>query len=73
MMDWGQLILRVGGGLAIYGIFGLAIALLIKVIGKRDRLPRWPIYAALVFYVVTTVIGAYVLSEALESEMANSN
>jgi FtsH-binding integral membrane protein len=70
-MDSSELILRVVGGIIIWGLIGLAIAWLIKVLGKRERLPKWPIYVCLGYYVVSTVIGALVLSAALESEFQN--
>ena len=72
-MDLSELILRAVGGIIIWGLIGLAIAWLIKLIGKRERLPKWPIYVCVGYFVISTVIGALVLRAAIKNEMANSS
>ncbi len=66
-------LVRLTLGVIVWGLIGLFIAWLIKVIGKRERLPRWPIYACLAFFVVSTIIAAFVLASAIQGDLANSN
>ena len=59
-----EVILAVGAAMIVWAVIGLAIAFAIKLIGKREKLPGWPI--------LWSAIAGSILTIALSSAL-NSN
>ena len=70
-MDWAAGLAIVLANVLVWALVGLVVAWLIKFFGKKDRLPRWPIYAFAAFGFLKIVIAAFLLGNAIEGAIQN--
>lgn len=71
-MEWFPAIIGAVGAVLVYALVGLFVAWLIMFVGKRKRLPRWPIYAGAALGLLS-VAGAVFVTQSADDGTTNSN